>query len=146
MNIDRLKVKKYFWSLFGVIGVVCFWAGIWDGIGTLPYLENPLISLAFGLIILISSGLIFKELGGEMSEMERSVYKAVSNVYNHKRKHEFHLLYYDKIKKKHITFRGDQLKNIEKSFLVLHHPKKEIFVPIDRVKEIKHHGKSHWKS
>ena len=43
------KIKQYFWFMFGIIGVVLFWAGVWEGIGGLPYLENPLISLIAGL-------------------------------------------------------------------------------------------------
>ena len=64
--------KHYFWSLFSVIAVVFFWAGVWDGIGYLPYLENPLISLIVGIVILASSGLIFKEFN-PMEETEKTV-------------------------------------------------------------------------
>ena len=46
-------VKKYFWSLFGVVGIVSFWAGIWEGIAGLPYIVNPLISLIVGITLLL---------------------------------------------------------------------------------------------
>ena len=59
--ITRETIKHYFWAIFGVIGIVLFWAGLWDGVGYLWYLSHPLVSLAAGIIILASSGLLLKE-------------------------------------------------------------------------------------
>ena len=61
INFQLYKLSRYFWAVLGVIGIVMFWAGTWDGLGSLPYLQNPLISFFVGLLILLVSGLIFKE-------------------------------------------------------------------------------------
>lgn len=119
-----------------------FWAGVWDGLGTLPYLGNPLISLGVGLFILIVSGLIFKELN-PFGKGGKKMIIAVHKVHNHPKKHQFHLKYFDKIKKKHLLISARKLKNIEKdSYLILKEAGKELFIPVHRVKEILHHGKT----
>lgn len=143
--INFYKVKRYFWSLFGITGVVIFWVGIWDGIGTLPYLGDPLVSFVAGLIILIVSGLIFKELDPS-SEAEKSVNVALGRLSGHPKKREFQVKYYDQVRNKHLVFKGDKLKSLEKSFMILKSKKKEIFIPVHRVKEITHRGKPHWKT
>ncbi|MBU0470360.1 MAG: DUF504 domain-containing protein [Nanoarchaeota archaeon] len=139
------KIKKYFWYLFGVMGVVFFWAGVWDGIGTLSYLQNPLISLIVGLVMLSLSGLIFKGTS-PFWEKGDPVGAVLHKVHTHPKKHEFHIKYYDKIKKKLILLEAKKIKNIEKDTLVfLEKGKKEVFIPFHRVEEILHKNKTHWK-
>lgn len=145
MVITLELVKRYFWSIFGVVGVVAFWAGIWDGIGSLPYLSNPLISLAIGLLMLTFSGLIFKEFN-PLKEAEESVMVILHKVHKHPLKHQFHIRYFDKIKKKPLLFQATKLKKLEKAFLVLEHEGKELFVPAHRVTEILHKKKRYWSA
>ncbi len=143
--INLEKVKKYFWYVFGLIGVVFFWAGVWDGLGNLSYLQNPLISLAVGIIMLTISGFIFKESNPFWGK-EKAVMTILQKVHAHPRKHEFHIKYHDELKKKEIIYRADKLKAIEKDFLVFLEKGKEVFVPTHRVKEVLHKGKTHWKA
>jgi len=138
--------KRYFWSFLGVLGVVCFWAGVWDGVGYLPYLDNPLISLFVGLIILASSGLIFKEFQ-PLSDLNKEINLVLYKVIKHPNKEKFDIKYDDKLRDRHIIVNAKNIHKVEKnSFIVIHDKnKKEKFIPIERVKEILHQGKSHWK-
>lgn len=143
--VDLEKIKKYFWYIFGLIGVVFFWAGVWDGLGNLSYLQNPLISLLAGVIMLTLSGFIFKEANPFWGK-EKAVMAALQKVHTHPQKHEFHIKYHDGMKKKEIPIQATNLKAIEKDFLVFLEKGKEIFIPTHRVKEILHKGKTHWKA
>ena len=130
--------------MLGIFGIVMFWAGIWDGIGNLPYLANPLISLGVGLIILVSSVLIFEEskiFGGKMDPNLVLMHK----VKAHPEKKDFMIKYYDKIKNKTISFKAIMIKRIEKdAFLVLDKDNQETFIPIHRIKEVLYKGRP-WK-
>ena len=140
--MDTYKLKRYFWNVMGVAGVVFFWTGVWDGIGNLGYLVNPLVSLLAGTLILVASSLVFKKISWKKTK--KSILSLIHEVHKHPKKHEFHIKYYDKTKKKHIVFPANELKKIEKSFLVLKKKEKEFFVPAHRVVEIMHKGKP-WK-
>lgn len=140
------QLKNYFWYLFGIMGIVFFWTGVWDGLGNLGPLGNPVISLVVGVIMLTLSGFIFK--GSEMfGEGETTIESVLKKVHHHPRKEEFHIKYLDKVKGSHFIFGAGDLKNIEKEFLVfLDKEGKEVFVPFHRVMEVLHQGKTHWKA
>lgn len=142
--ITITELKEYFWYIFGVIGVVFFWAGVWDGVGYLPYLENPWISLAVGLTLLTLSGLIFKGRnpfwgGGQ------TIAPVLHSVHAHPRRHEFHIKYRDNLQKRELLLRADKIKRIEKGFLITLERGRESFIPFHRVTEVLHNGKTHWK-
>ena len=144
--ISATQLKSYCWYVFGIMGIVFFWTGVWDGIGNLGPLQNPLVSLLIGLAMLTLSGFIFKssELFGTG---EKSVETILKQVHQHPRKEEFHIKYSDKIKRTHLLMEASKLKGIEKEFLVfLDKEDKEIFIPFHRVMEVLHKGKSHWKA
>ena len=145
MEMKQL-MRKYFWALFGAIGMIAFWAGIWEGVGYLPYLENPWISLVIGLTMLISSGYLFKEFD-PIEEMEVAATKVLHMVKKHPSKHEFSITYSDKISGKRHNISGSSLKDIEKNVLVLAKKgEKEIFVPLHRITEVFRKNKSFWKA
>lgn len=141
MAITREDWKKYCWYFVGIMGIVFFWTGIWDGIGKLPYLTNPLISLLIGLTMLTLSQLVFFKEKDPLKATQAVLHK----VHQHPHKHEFHIAYHDKIKQKNVIIRADRVKEIEKDFLILFEKGKEIFVPIHRVIEIVHKGKRYHK-
>jgi len=143
--ISMQDLKKYFWFVFGIMGVVFFWVGIWDGIGSLPYLSNPPISLAVGLLMFSVSKLIFKDADIFGGEEKKEVQKIIQKVRRHPKKHEFHIKYEDKIKNKEVILKFSKLDDVEKEFLVFLEKGKEIFVPLHRVTEITHKKKTHWK-
>lgn len=139
-------IKKYFWYVFGIIGVVFFWAGVWDGLGYIhPIIANPWLSLVVGIIMLGLSGAIFKE-ANPLWEVEKPVKTEAKKVHRHPQKQEFYFKYEDHMKKKEVMLNAQQLKHIEKDFLVFLDKGKEVFVPLHRVKEILHKGKTHWKA
>ena len=139
-------IKKYFWYIFGMIGVVFFWAGTWDGLGYIhPIIANPWLSLALGIIMLGLSGVIFKD-ANPLWEVEKPVKSAAKKVHHHPLKHEFHFKYEDHLKKKELAIHAGKLKRVEKEFLVFLDKGKEVFVPLHRVTEILHKGKTHWKA
>jgi uncharacterized protein (UPF0248 family) len=144
--ISAIQLKGYFWYFFGIMGVVFFWTGVWDGIGNLWPLQNPLVSFIVGVIMLTLSGFIFKDLG-VFGAGERTIESVLREVHHHPQKQEFHIEYLDKVKNKHIHLEAGKLKNIEKEFLVfLDKAGKEIFIPYHRVTEVLHKGKTHWKA
>lgn len=133
------------WSLFGAVGIIAFWAGVWEGLGGLPYIEKPWVSLIIGLVMLSVSGLIYKQFDA-IEEMEKAVQEVMHKVHKHPQKHEFHIKYQDKMQHKEILMKADKLKSIEKGFLVfLEKGGKEIFVPIHRITHVLHKGKTYWK-
>ena len=139
------EIKKYFWYLFGMIGVVFFWAGVWDGLGNIhPIIANPWLSLALGIILLGLSGIIFKD-ANILWEREKPVMSEAKKVHNHPKKGEFHFKYQDHLKNKEILLHAQKLKQVEKEFLVFLNKGKEVFIPLHRVTEILHKGKTHWK-
>lgn len=139
------ELKKYFWYLFGVMGVVFFWTGTWDGLGNIGWLQNPLISFIVGAILLSLSGVIFKE-ANPLWEAEKMVKSEAKKVHRHPQKDEFHFKYQDNIKKKELLIHAGKLNRIEKEFLVFFDEGKEVFVPLHRVTEILRKGKTHWKA
>lgn len=133
--IPLYKLRAYFWSLFGIFGIVLFWVGIWEGIGYLPYLEKPYVSLIAGLVILFSSGFFLSEMGDKKTA-------DVFRIHTHPRKHEFDFKYFDRIKNRYITINARKLKKIEKeAVLIFKHEGRELFIPIHRIKEIHRKGK-----
>lgn len=141
----REQDKHFLLSIVVATGIILFWKGIWEGIGGLPVIGSPWVSLFVGFAILTFSGILFKEfdpLGG----LERTREKMMQMINEHPKKHEFHIIYHDKIKKQDIKIHAKDLKGIEKNFLVISNKSgQELFVPIHRVKEILHNSKSYWK-
>ncbi|MFA6461905.1 MAG: RNA repair domain-containing protein [Candidatus Woesearchaeota archaeon] len=145
IQLTTENLRHYFWAMIGVIGIVLFWAGLWDGVGNLWFLQNPLVSLAAGVIILASSGLILKEFDPLKLE-EQKTSAALHAIHKHPQKQEFHIKFHDRLQKKDLLYEVKHLKQIEKGFLIFVMKEgKEIFVPIHRVKEILRKGKSYWK-
>ncbi|MDP2649697.1 MAG: hypothetical protein Q8P10_02535 [bacterium] len=58
-KILRLHHKIIF-TFIGVLGVVLVWRGIWNIFDNLPVLNNPLISVFFGFLLVVLSGIFFK--------------------------------------------------------------------------------------
>lgn len=142
MIITKEQLKHYFWSIFGITGIVFFWAGLWDGVGYLSILKNPLISFLIGITIISISGSLYTWYD-HLASNENAIHNALKIVHHHPNKQEFYLKYYDKTNNKHIKIGVGLIKRIEKDILVLSYPllKKEVFIPIHRVKEIFYKGK-----
>ncbi|MDP3990243.1 MAG: RNA repair domain-containing protein [archaeon] len=143
VSMDELK--RAFWFLFGVLGVVFFWTGVWDGIGNLWYLENPLVSLLVGIFLLGISKFILRGADPFWGGEENKVIRAVQKVKRHKKNHEFDIKFKDKTKHRTQSIKASKLKDIEKGFMVLVEEGKEMFIPVHKVKEITRNGKTHWK-
>ena len=144
--ITKDDLKKYFWAILGGVGMICLWAGVWDGIGGLPYLENSLVSLGIGIAILTFSGTIYKEFD-PLKEAEEEVHKQLQEIHKHPQKHLFHIKYFDNFKNNHIILSADKIHNIEKGFIIMLDDKgNEKFIPGHRVKELFHEGKLFWKN
>lgn len=138
MNSEQ--IRKYCWYFVGIIGVVFFWTGVWDGVGSLPFLENPLISLVVGMVMLSISGFITTETD-QLKKAEQALHHLLHRVKSHPHKEEFSIRYVDKVRKKHLLIRADSLWDIEKGFLVHHQGARELFIPLHRVTGVLHKGK-----
>ncbi len=142
-TITAEEWKRYFWYFFGTLGVVFFWAGVWDGfIGPGPYLSRPWVSALVGAAMLAFSGLLRKEAADPLRAAEKQLHATLHKVRNHPQKHEFHIQYEDHLRRKKVLLKADRLQRIEKGFLVLYGKgKEEMFVPIHRVINVFHKGK-----
>ena len=138
-------IKKYFWYLFGIIGVVYFWAGVWDGVGNIGPLKNPLYSFIAGVVLLSLSRVILKD-ANPLWGLEKPAKLEAKKVHRHPQKPEFHFKYKDHVSNKEIMLHAKNLKKIEKEFLVFLDRGKEIFITLHRVTQITHKGKTHWKA
>jgi len=139
--LSREEGQRYLWYFFGVLGVVLFWAGVWDGVGNLGFLENPLFSLIAGIILLFVGGIIRKT--DQVNQQELAAHNLLRQVHRHPQKRDFHLKYFDKLRKQEVLVGGEQLHHLEKGFLVLlEKGGKELFIPIHRVTEVLHQGKT----
>ncbi len=56
------KDKKFLFALLGGIGLVFFWYGAWETIYMIPIINNPLVALFIGLLILTISGIIYSQI------------------------------------------------------------------------------------
>ena len=90
ISFSKEALRHYLFAVIGVIGIVLFWAGLWDGIGSLWLLKNPLVSLAAGLVILASSGLLLKEFD-PLKEEEQKIHAEMLKIHHHPQKQEFHI-------------------------------------------------------
>ncbi|MBI2582545.1 hypothetical protein HYV87_05470 [Candidatus Woesearchaeota archaeon] len=138
-------LKKYFWYVFGIMGVVYFWAGVWDGLGNIGPLQKPWFSFIIGILLLALSRVILKD-ANPLWELEKPVKTQAKKVHGHPQKHEFHFKYKDHVKDKELLLHAQKLQRIEKEFLVFLDKGKEVFVPLHRVTEIMHKEKTHWKA
>ena len=145
MKLSTLAtIKKYFWSIFGIMGVVFFWVGLWDGVGSLPYIEIWWVSMLTGLAMIAFSGLFLKGnnlFGGKSSPLHNLLH----DIQDHPEKHLFEIRFRDKIKNRELALSGQHLKGFEKGFVVYISNGMEKFIPLHRITEVKHKGKTHWK-
>jgi len=140
----RESDKHFLWSLFGATGIIFFWKGIWEGLGSLPVIENVWVSLFLGLLILTFSGMIFREFD-PMGGLERGALKMLHHVHGHPHRHEFTIKYFDSMTKKEVEVSAANLKHIEKNSLCIHEGKQELFIPLHRVRSIHRKGTTIWK-
>lgn len=142
--ITREDTQRYFWYFFVVLGVILFWTGVLDGVGKVGYLKNPLVSLFLGTVMLLIGGIVRKT--DNVNQQELVAHNVLREIHHHPLKHEFHVKYYDKMKQKEVLIGGTQLHRLEKGFMVLlEEGGKELFIPIHRVTEVLHQGKTYKK-
>lgn len=142
--MNTIKLRQYFWFVFSIMGVVFFWVGIWDGIGSLPFISTWWISLLTGLTLFAFSGIFLKE-NNLFKNVTNPAIKIVHAIYNHPEKHLFEIKYFDRVKKKDKTLAGHHIKHLEKGYAVFIDNGYEQFLPLHRITEIFHKGKLHWK-
>ena len=136
--------KHLLLSLLAATGIILFWRGMWEVADMLPVISHPLASLVTGLVILAFSGIIFKEfdpLGG----IEKSSLNVIHNIHTHPKKHEFTIRYYDKAKKEEVDISAKNIKSIEKNNIEIHIGRKEIIIPIHRVRSVHRNGHIVWR-
>lgn len=140
----RESDKHFLWSLYYAIGIILIWKGIWEGIGSLPLLELPFVSLFVGLVMLTFSGLLMREfdpLGG----LEKGVQNMMHGIHQHPQKEEFIISYFDNKKNKEVKIEAHKLRLIEKNVMSFHDKGKEVFIPMHRIRRIHRKGKEIWR-
>ena len=146
--MNTIKLKQHFWFIFSVMGIIFFWAGIWDGLANLPYIKAWWTSLLVGLGMFIFSGFVLKEndLITEMflGSVSRAM-KIIHTIHRHPEKHLFQIKYSDKLTRRENILGGHKVHHIEKDYIVFLDGQFEKFIPAHRITEILHKGKTHWK-
>ena len=59
---NQIRKHKMFRAIVAGVGIILFWRGIWHLADVTPIISNPLVSITLGLILLVVSGLLMKEL------------------------------------------------------------------------------------
>ncbi len=140
----RERDKHFLLALLSATGIILFWRGIWEGVGALPLLESPWVSLFVGALILTMSGILFSEfdpLGG----IERSTMKVLHMMRNHPDRHEFSIKYLDNARKKVTELSAKSMRHIERNNIIFHQKGREVFIPVHRIRSVHRKGKVIWK-
>jgi len=141
----REQDKHFLWSLAAAVGVIFVWKGLWEGLYEIPYFGDPWVALFVGLTMITLSGLIFKEFD-PLGNLDKSAKKIVAQVKKHPQRKEFRVKYYDRISKKNLSVNADDIRDIERSSLIVRHKdNKEMFIPTHRIVEVTHKGKTYWR-
>lgn len=134
-------LQRYFLNLLAIIGITILWVGIWDGIGNLGPMENPLVSFFVGAALLAISPLIFKKAQPlPLWEEHETIKDLVEKIQNHPKKYQFHIKYKDQRQKKETMLNAKNLHRIEKNFLIFVENNQEKFLPIHRITSFLYKG------
>lgn len=145
----REEDRHFLMALYMAVCVIFTWKGVWDGVYEIPLPEgsHALVFLFLGLTLLTFSGLIFKEfdpLGG----FQKAVLTKLHQVHIHPQRKQFQLVYLDMVTKKEVTISGASILAIEKGALIISDArhKREIFIPVSKVRKVLLNGKPYWKA
>ena len=142
----RESDKHFFLALTAVTGAVFFWRGLWELINAIPVLNEPLMSVAVGLLIMTLTGVIYRE-GVSEEESTTEIADIIHAVFKkadlHRKTTIIH--YRDNVTGKLHTIAHAELRGVEHNYLILEKGKKEFFVPLQRVELIKQNGAMLWK-
>ncbi len=143
----RESDKHFFLALLVVTGIIFFWRGAWGIMDHLPIIENYVVSLFIGLLIMTFSGVIYREFIPE-EEPLTPVVDLVKDIFKHphERRKKYVIKYYDEIAKMLKEIQHAHIKKVEHNFLVTEENGKEVFIPIHRIKQIHKEGKIIWVS
>jgi K+-transporting ATPase A subunit len=62
-KIKRLRLHhKIIFSLIGIVGIILVWRGVWTFFDNTPFLNDPVVSIIVGFLLVGFSGLFFKLL------------------------------------------------------------------------------------
>lgn len=62
-GIKRLRLHhKIIFSLIGIVGIILVWRGVWTFFDNTPFLNDPVVSIIVGFLLVGFSGLFFKLL------------------------------------------------------------------------------------
>ncbi len=151
MKLSRLftpseRDKRYFVALVVFTGVILYWRGVWDVTYELPLLSNNYVCIFLGLVVITLTGVVFAEFDPLAARMEQTLDVLHTLVRHKENKNKgYTIKYYDQLAKKHVELPHHKIDKIEREFVVIKEGKKEIFIPVHRIEEIKEKGKSIWK-
>ena len=142
--VDKEDLKKAGYSMLGFIGIVLFFDGVYNGIGGLPIIENWYVCLTIGLTMLVCSGSIYK-LSATFESIEEMTTNVIKEIHAHPERHEFHIIYDDKVAQKKIPLHALKIKRIEKGFIVFQGEQgQDVYIPLNRISHTLYKGQMHW--
>lgn len=137
--------KRFMQAMFIGTAIILYWRGVWEGVGELPLLENPWVSLFVGAFLLTITGVLFSEQFDPFGGIEAGILKTLHHIHNHPKKEEFQLKYYDGVSKKEKIVEAQKIKHIEKNIIAFHEKDREVFIPIHRLRSIHRNNQIVWK-
>jgi len=60
--MKRFRKHRIIRALVAGVGIILFWRGVWGLADMTPILSNEFVSIGFGIILLVISGLLMKEM------------------------------------------------------------------------------------
>ena len=137
------KIKIYGLYVFGILGVAIFWGGLW---GTSKILvPKAYLTFIIGLFLLALANII-KDKMDPAAKPNREINDVLHKLHKHPQKHQFHIKYHDKIKRKHVYVKAEKLHHLENEHIVfIENNDQETFIPVHRILEILQNKETHWK-
>ncbi len=143
--IPTETLKKYGLSLIAFIAIVLFFDGVYGGIGGLPIIEEWWASITIGLTMLALSGFVYK-LSEPLDSIEEIASSALHPLSDHPEKHNFSIIYMDKVAKKNLNLPLHNLIKVDaKSAIFKNELGQEIFIPLSRITHAMYKDKIHWQ-
>jgi len=137
--------KHFLLTLSYLTGVILLWRGIWEGIGQLPLMENPWVSLFIGLLILTLTGWIYTEFDFFSQRAKQMLNVLTHALHDTKRGVEHTISYFDELTGKHQVVHAKDVRKVEQHHIIVEHEGRERFIPLQRISEIKRGKKSVWR-
>ena len=142
----REQDKHFLWSIYIALGFILAWKGVSEGVGSIPFFDDPWVVLFISFTILTFSGLIMREYD-PLGSLEKAASKVLHHILRSSNKKEYNIIYQDTHLNEQVSLSAENLIDIEKGTLIFENKalRQEFFIPSSKIDEIKFQGKTFWR-